>query len=157
MESNVEIDNIEYKLLGFEKNQNLVIIMVISTGKVIKLKINEILRSQIIDDPSKTETKDIYRKYYSGGEALTTYEINDRHEKTWMAYAAMNLTLFALYIFPNIAATKLVYIASFDITITPGVFIYPLTFLVVDILNESYGLRLARRAILFAFASNALF
>lgn len=155
MESNVEIDNIKYKLLGFEKNQNLVIIMVISTGKVIKLKINEILRSEIIDDLSKAETKDIYRKYYSGGAALTTYEINDRHEKSWMAYVALNLTLFALYIFTNIAATKLVYIASLDITITPGVFIYPLTFLVVDILNESYGLRLARRAILFAFASNA--
>jgi uncharacterized integral membrane protein (TIGR00697 family) len=30
-----------------------------------------------------------------------------------------------------------------------------LTFLIVDLLNESYGLRLARRAILFAFASNA--
>lgn len=155
MESNVEIDNIKYKLLGFEKNQNLVIIMVISTGKIIKLKINEILRSEIIDDLSKAETKDIYRKYYSGGAALTTYEINDRHEKSWMAYVALNLTLFALYIFTNIAATKLVYIASLDITITPGVFIYPLTFLVVDILNESYGLRLARRAILFAFASNA--
>ena len=155
MESSVEIDNVKYKLLGFEKNQNLVIIMVISTGKIIKVKINEILRSEIIDDLSKAETRDIYRKYYSGGAALTTYEINDRHEKSWMAYVALNLTLFALYIFTNIAATKLVYITSLDITITPGVFIYPLTFLVVDILNESYGLRLARRAILFAFASNA--
>jgi uncharacterized integral membrane protein (TIGR00697 family) len=155
MESSVEIDNVKYKLLGFEKNQNLVIIMVISTGKIIKVRINEILRSEIIDDLSKAETRDIYRKYYSGGAALTTYEINDRHEKSWMAYVALNLTLFALYIFTNIAATKLVYIASLDITITPGVFIYPLTFLVVDILNESYGLRLARRAILFAFASNA--
>lgn len=34
-------------------------------------------------------------------------------------------------------------------------FIYPLTFLIVDLLNEFYGLRLARKAILFAFASNA--
>lgn len=30
-----------------------------------------------------------------------------------------------------------------------------MTFLIVDLLNESYGLRLARRAIYFAFASNA--
>lgn len=155
MENTNEIDNSKYKLLGFEKNKNLVIIMVISTGKIIKLKLSEALRSEIMDNLSKMEMKDIYRKYYSGGTALTTYEINDRHERSWMTYVALNLLLFALYIFTNIAATKLVYIALFDIVVTPGVFLYPLTFLVVDILNESYGLRLARRAILFAFASNA--
>lgn len=63
--------------------------------------------------------------------------------------------LFALYIFTNVAAAKLVYLEYFDIVVTPGVFLYPLTFLIVDLLNESYGLRLARRAIFFAFASNA--
>lgn len=156
MENTNEIDNSKYKLLGFEKNKSLVIIMVISTGKIIKLKLGEALRSEIMDNLSKMEMKDIYRKYYSGGTALTTYEINDRHERSWMTYVALNLLLFALYIFTNIAATKLVYIELFDIVVTPGVFLYPLTFLVVDILNESYGLRLARRAILFAFASNAL-
>ncbi|WP_415768040.1 queuosine precursor transporter [Pseudomonas sp. LB3P38] len=155
MANNNEDENSKYKLLGFEKNKNLVVIMIISTGKIIKIKLDEILRSEIIDNLSKMEIKDIYRKYYSGGAALTTYEMNDRHEKSWMTYVALNLLLFALYIFTNVAATKLVYIESFDIVVTPGVFLYPLTFLVVDILNESYGLRLARRAILFAFASNA--
>jgi hypothetical protein len=155
MENINEVENSKYKLLGFEKNKNLVIIMVISTGKIIKLKLGEVMKSEIMDNLSKVEIKDIYRKHYSGGTALTTYEINDRHERSWMTYVALNLLLFALYIFTNIAATKLVYIALFDIVVTPGVFLYPLTFLVVDILNESYGLRLARRAILFAFASNA--
>ena len=98
----------------------------------------------------------MYRKFYSGGAALTAYEINDRQEKSWVTYVALNLLLFALYIFTNVAATKLVYIKSLDIVVTPGVFIYPLTFLIVDMLNEFYGLRLARKAILFAFASNAL-
>jgi uncharacterized integral membrane protein (TIGR00697 family) len=152
---NNEAENSKYKLLGFENNKNLVIIMVISTGKIIKIKIGEILRSEIIDNLSKPEIKDIYRKYYSGGSALTAYEMNDRNERSWMTYVALNLLLFALYIFTNVAATKLVYIEPFDIVVTPGVFIYPLTFLVVDILNEYYGLRLARRAILFAFSSNA--
>lgn len=155
MENRIELENSKYKLLGFEKNKNLVIIMIISTGKIIKVRLGEILKSEIIDNLNKVEIKDIYRKYYSGGTALTTYEMNDRHERSWMTYVALNLLLFALYIFTNVAATKLVYIELFDITVTPGVFLYPLTFLVVDILNESYGLKLARRAILFAFASNA--
>lgn len=155
MAINNEAENSKYKLLGFEKNKNLVVIMVISTGKIIKIKISEVLKSEIIDNLSKLEIKDIYRKYYSGGTAPTTYEMNDRNERSWMTYVALNLLLFALYIFTNVASTKLVYIKLFDIVVTPGVFLYPLTFLVVDILNESYGLRLARRAILFAFASNA--
>lgn len=154
MENN-KTENSKYKLLGFEKNKSLAVIMVISTGKVLKLNLGEVMRSEIIDNLSKVEIKDIYRKYYSSGTVLTTYEMNDRHERSWMIYVALNLLLFALYIFTNVAATKLVYIELFDIVVTPGVFLYPLTFLIVDILNESYGLRLARRAILFAFASNA--
>ncbi|MCY1390824.1 hypothetical protein D9M71_56470 [compost metagenome] len=130
--------------------------MVISTGKIVKIKLSQLLSSEIIDDLSKVEVKEIYRKYYSGGVAVTTYEINDRHERSWMTYVVLNMLLFALYIFTNIAATKLVYWERFDIIVTPGVFLYPLTFLIVDLLNESYGLRLARKAIMFAFASNAL-
>lgn len=149
------LENSKYKLLGFENRKNLAVVMVVSTGKIVKIKLGELLKSEIIDNFSKVEIKDVYRKFYSGGSALTAYEINDRHEKSWMTYVALNLVLFALYIFTNVAAAKLVYIAYFDVVVTPGVFLYPLTFLVVDLLNESYGLRLARRAILFAFASNA--
>lgn len=86
---------------------------------------------------------------------MSVYDVSDRHERSWMAYVVLNLALFALYIFTNVSAAKLVYIEALDVTVTPGVFLYPLTFLIVDILNESYGLRLARRAIYFAFASNA--
>lgn len=153
---NSEVENSKYKLLGFEKNKNLVIIMVISTGKIIKIKIGEVLRSEIIDNLNKLEIKDIYRKYYSGGTAPTTYEMNDRNERSWMIYLVLNVLLLSLYIFTNIAATKLVYLQWFDLVIPPAVFLYPLTFLVVDLLNETYGLRLARRALLFAFSSNAL-
>lgn len=149
-------ENSRYKLLGFENSKGLAIIMIVSTGKITKVKLNDLLRSEIVDDLSRSEIKSVYRKFYSGGAALTSYEINDRHEKSWMIYVALNLLLFALYIFTNVAATKLVYIESIDVVVTPGVFLYPLTFLVVDMLNEFYGLRLARKAILFAFASNAL-
>ncbi|MBV4520952.1 queuosine precursor transporter [Pseudomonas sp. SWRI74] len=148
-------DNSKFKLLGFENKKSLAVIMVVSTGKVVKVKLRDLLKSEVMDDFSKVEVKDVYRKFYSGGGAITAYEISDRHERSWMAYVVLNLLLFALYIFTNVAAAKLIYLEYFDVVVTPGVFLYPLTFLIVDLLNESYGLRLARRAIYFAFASNA--
>lgn len=148
-------ENSSYRLLGFEKSNSLALVMVVSTGRIIKIKLAELMKSEVMDNFNKVEIKDVYRKFYSGGSALTAYEIADRHERSWMTYVALNLMLFALYIFTNVAAAKLVYLEYFDIVVTPGVFLYPLTFLIVDLLNESYGLRLARRAIFFAFASNA--
>jgi uncharacterized integral membrane protein (TIGR00697 family) len=149
-------ENSKYKLLGFESNKSLAVIMVISTGKILRVKLNELLKSEILDNLSKVEIKDVYRKFYSGGAALTAYEVNDRHERSWLTYVVLYLLLFALYIFSNVAATKLVYLERFDVVVTPGVFLYPLTFLIVDLLNESYGFKLAKKAILFAFSSNAL-
>ena len=152
---NSGVENSKYKLLGFENDKSLAVIMVISTGKVVKVKLGEVLKSEILDNLNKAEIKDIYRKYYSRGSALTAYEITDRHERSWIIYVTLNLLLFTLYIFANVAAAKLVYFERFDVVVTPGVFLYPLTFLIVDLLNEFYGFRLARKAILFAFASNA--
>lgn len=151
----VDSEDSGFKLLGFENSKNLAVIMVVSTGKIVKIKLCDLLKSELLDNLSKIEIKDIYRKFYSGSTALTAYEISDRNERSWMTYVALNLTLFALYVFTNIAAAKLIYIEYFDVVVTPGVFLYPLTFLIVDLLNESYGLKLARRAIYFAFASNA--
>ncbi len=150
-----DCENSKYKLLGFESNKSLAVIMVISTGKVIKVKLGEVLKSEIIDNLNKSEIKDLYKKYYSAGAALTTYEMQDRHERSWMVYVVLNVFLLALYVFTNIAATKLVYFQMFDLVLPPAVFLYPLTFLIVDLLNETYGLRLARRALIFAFVSNA--
>ena len=155
MGSSGEVENSKYKLLGFENDRNLAVIMIISTGKVIKIKLGELLKSEILDDLNKAEIKNIYRKFYSRGDVLTAYEIADRHEGSWVVYVVLNLLLFTLYIFTNVAAAKLVYIGQFDFVITPGVFLYPITFLVVDLLNEFYGFKLARKAIFFAFLSNA--
>jgi uncharacterized integral membrane protein (TIGR00697 family) len=149
------LDNRRYKLLGFENGKSFAVIMIISTGKIVKIKLSELLRSEILDDLSKAEVKEVYKKFYSRGAAPTAYEIADRHEGLWIVYVALNLLLFTLYVFANIAAAKLIYVKQFDIVVTPGVFLYPLTFLIVDLLNEFYGLRLARKAILFSFAGNA--
>ena len=156
MVSSCEAENSKYKLLGFENNKSLAVVMVISTGKIIKVKLGELLKSEIIDDLNRAEIKVVCKKYYSGCPALTTYDMDDRNERSWMVYVVLSFLLFALYVFTGIAATKLVYLKEVDLIIPPAAFVYPLTFLVVDLLNETYGLRLARKALLFSFVGNAL-
>ncbi|KAE9657972.1 queuosine precursor transporter [Pseudomonas fluorescens] len=151
-----EIENSKYKLLGFENDKRLAVIMIIATGKIIRVKLSEVLNSEIMDNLNKMEVKNLYKKYYSQAGTVTAYDLNDRNESSWMVYIVLNLLLFTFYIFTSIAATKPIYIESLDIIVTPGTFLYPLTFLIVDLLNENFGLRLARKAILFAFASNAM-
>ncbi|MGE7958466.1 queuosine precursor transporter [Pseudomonas sp. NPDC089530] len=151
-----ELENSKYKLLGFENNKSLAVIMIIATGKVIKIKLSEVLNSEIMENLNKMEVKNIYKKFYSQGGVLTAYDLSDRNESSWMVYIILNLLLFTFYIFTSIAATKPIYLESLGIIVTPGTFLYPLTFLIVDLLNENFGLRLARKAIFFAFASNAL-
>lgn len=107
MDCSVERENTKYKLLGFENGKSLAVIMVIATGKIIKIKLSEVLNSEIMDNLNKIEVKNLYKKFYSQGGSLTAYEINDRHESSWMIYIILNLMLFTLYIFTSIAATKL--------------------------------------------------
>lgn len=156
MNCKCEADNSRYKLLGFENNRRSVIIMVVATGKVIKVKMAPLLNSSIMDDLSSVEIKTIYKKFYSQENPVTAYDFKDRHERSWMIYVVLNLMLFTLYMFTNIAATKPIFLEWPGVVVTAGAFLYPLTFLVVDVLNEFYGLRLARRAIFFAFLSNAI-
>ena len=56
-----QVENSMYKLLGFENSKSLAIIMVISTGKVLKLKLSDLLKSEIIDNLNKKDIKDVYR------------------------------------------------------------------------------------------------
>ena len=96
----------KYKLLGFENNKNLAVIMIIATGKVIRIKLNEVLNSEIMDNLNKMEIKNLYKKFYSQGGAVTAYDLNDRNENSWMIYIILNLLLFTFYIFTSIAATR---------------------------------------------------
>lgn len=151
-----EAENSRYKLLGFDNHKSRVIVMVVATGKVIKVKLSELISSEVMDNFNPAEVKTIHKKLYSQEGSVTAYDLKDRHERSWMIYVVLNLLLFTLYIFTSIAATKPIFLEWPGIVVTPGAFLYPLTFLIVDVLNESYGLRLARRAIFFAFVSNAL-
>lgn len=151
-----EAENSRYKLLGFDNHKSRVIVMVVATGKVIKVKLSELISSEVMDNFNPAEVKTIHKKLYSQEGSVTAYDFKDRHERSWMIYVVLNLLLFTLYIFTSIAATKPIFLEWPGIVVTPGAFLYPLTFLIVDVLNESYGLRLARRAIFFAFVSNTL-
>lgn len=134
------VENSKYKLLGFENDKRLAVIMVIATGKVLKIKLSEVLSSEMMDNFNKMEIKNLYKKFYSQGGTLTAYDINDRNENSWMIYIILNLLLFTFYIFTSIAATKPIYLESLGIIVTPGTFLYPLTFLIVDLLNENFWL-----------------
>ncbi|ABK75782.1 membrane protein [Mycolicibacterium smegmatis] len=71
------------------------------------------------------------------------------------AYYPMFVAVFtALVIISNVTATKGV---AFGPIITDGGFIvFPLTYVIGDVLSEVYGFKAARRAILLGFAMNAL-
>jgi uncharacterized integral membrane protein (TIGR00697 family) len=69
-------------------------------------------------------------------------------------YPVLVAVFTALVIISNVNATKGV---AFGPIITDGgFFLFPLTYIIGDVLSEVYGFRAARRAILLGFAMNAL-
>lgn len=54
-----EIENSKYKLLGFENDKRLAVIMIIATGKIIRVKLSEVLNSEIMDNLNKMEVKNL--------------------------------------------------------------------------------------------------
>ncbi|MDX1885763.1 queuosine precursor transporter [Mycolicibacterium sp. 120270] len=69
-------------------------------------------------------------------------------------YAALAAVFTALVIISNVTATKGV---AFGPIITDGGFIvFPLTYVIGDVLSEVYGFKAARRVIFLGFAMNAL-
>ena len=69
-------------------------------------------------------------------------------------YPIVVVVFVSLLLISNIGAVKL--IAFGPIITDGGVFLFPLVYIVGDILSEVYGFKAARRAILLAFAMSAL-
>ncbi len=67
------------------------------------------------------------------------------------------MALSVIYIFSTLCGVKPIQIPALNLITPPAIFIYPLTFILVDILNEFYGLRLARRTIIISFMANLIF
>lgn len=150
--------NQKFKLLGFTRHGTIAAnVMVLATGKTITMGLNELADSEISEDLSRHELQALYRKLYGNNQQQTAYELSDRHERSWYAYLIITVALSVIYIFSTLCGVKPVQIPTLGLIIPPAIFIYPLTFILVDILNEFYGLRLARRAILVSFMANLIF
>ncbi len=73
-----------------------------------------------------------------------------KRQAATFGYFDLILTLFvAFLLISNIAATKLIAIGPF--IMDGGVILFPLTYIIGDIITEIYGLKAAKRAILTAF------
>ncbi|MNG55688.1 hypothetical protein D3C79_213790 [compost metagenome] len=150
--------NQKFKLLGFTRHGTLAAnVMVLATGKTITMGLNELADSDISEDLSRHELQALYRKIYGNNQQQTAYELSDRHERSWYAYLIITVALSVIYIFSTLCGVKPIQIPALNLITPPAIFIYPLTFILVDILNEFYGLRLARRTIIISFMANLVF
>ncbi len=92
-------------------------------------------------------------------DGVTGTDIDTQHHRGFALvgsayYPALVAVFTALVIISNVTATKGV---EFGPIITDGGFIvFPLTYVIGDVLSEVYGFRAARRAIFLGFAMNAL-
>jgi uncharacterized integral membrane protein (TIGR00697 family) len=81
--------------------------------------------------------------------------------RSW--YAPLVGLFTALLVISNVSAVKLIGLgtvdllgARFDVTVDGGVFLFPVTYILGDVLAEVFGFKATRRAILLGFACSAL-
>ncbi len=150
--------NQKFKLLGFTRHGTIAAnVMVLATGKTITMGLNELADSEISEDLSRHELQALYRKLYGDNKQKTAYELSDRHATLSVRlpdyYRGAQRDLYFL----NAVRRQADQIPVLNLITPPAIFIYPLTFILVDILNEFYGLRLARRTIIISFIANLTF
>ncbi|OON41759.1 hypothetical protein BTJ39_00930 [Izhakiella australiensis] len=152
------IGNKKYKLLGFNRSDIITAnVMVLSTGKHINIRLQDLEDSEITEDFNRNELKALYRRLYGDKDIVTSYDLGDRHERSWYAYLIISITLSVIYILSTVSGVKPILIPVVNFVIPPAIFFYPLSFILVDIINEFYGLRMARRTIFISFTSNIVF
>ncbi|SHO54501.1 queuosine precursor transporter [Vibrio quintilis] len=149
--------NKKYKLIGFSKHPEQVAnVMVLATGKQLSIPLAEIFNTTVADDLNHTETKEVCRKLYSSKGFKGAYEIKERKEIYWITFAMITTMLSALFTLSNISGVKPIEVGS-GFVVPFAIFLYPISFVLVDILNEFYGLRMARTAIVLSTVINICF
>ena len=149
--------NQKFKLLGFTRHGTIAAnVMVLATGKTITMGLNELADSEISEDLSRHELQALYRKLY--GDNKQNRLRAQRSPRTLLVrlpdyYRGAQRDLY----FSTLCGVKPIQIPVLNLITPPAIFIYPLTFILVDILNEFYGLRLARRTIIISFIANLTF
>ncbi|PIJ48599.1 hypothetical protein BL250_15430 [Erwinia sp. OLTSP20] len=150
--------NKKYKLLGFSRSDTITAnVMVLATGKHISIGLPELESSEIMEDLNRNEIKALYRRLYGDSNTITSYELGDRHERSWYAYLIISVTLTMIYMLSTVGGVKPILIPVVNFVVPPAIFFYPVSFILIDIINEFYGLRMARRTIFISFISNILF
>ena len=151
-------ENKKYKLIGFNRSDIITAkVMVLATGKHISIGLQDLESSEIADDFNKNELKALYRRFYGDKNTITSYDLSDRHERSWYAYLIISVALTVVYILSTVSGVKPILIPVVHFIIPPAIFFYPLSFILVDIINEFYGLRMARRTIFISLISNIFF
>ena len=150
--------NQKFKLLGFTRHGTIAAnVMVLATGKTITMGLNEAGRQRNIRRSEPARAAGAVPQTLWRQQTKTAYELSDRHERSWYAYLIITVALSVIYIFSTLCGVKPIQIPVLNLITPPAIFIYPLTFILVDILNEFYGLRLARRTIIISFIANLTF
>ncbi|MFW7526191.1 queuosine precursor transporter [Vibrio ostreicida] len=148
--------NQKYKLIGFnESPQLLARVMIKGTGKVADIPAQELLNSEVADDLNRNELVEVCKKAYSNNRFEGAYELEDRRETYWVSYSLLVLCLCSLFTLSNIMGIKPIEVFDTGMIVPAAIFLYPLSFIFVDILNEFFGLRLARKAIIQSTVVNA--
>jgi len=151
-------ENKKYKLIGFNRSDIITAnVMVLATGKHISIGLHDLESSEIADDFNKHELKALYRRFYGDKNTITSYDLSDRHERSWYAYLIISVALTVVYILSTVSGVKPILIPVVHFIVPPAIFFYPLSFILVDIINEFYGLRMARKTIFISLISNILF
>lgn len=146
----------KYKLLGFKRGKEIkATILINATGKTFTAPVKYISQSEIIENLSHFECREIYRKLYSSEKSSSYYEVTERDEKNWFTYFYLSLFFSILLITSNTIGIKP--IEAFGLIVPSAIFIFPFTYVISDMLNEFYGLRFARKTINAAFLNNIIF
>nr|WP_253816637.1 MULTISPECIES: queuosine precursor transporter [Vibrio] len=130
-------------------------VMIRGTGKVVNMPAKDLISSEVADDLNRNELVEVCKKVYSKSSFEGAYELEDRHESYWMSYSFLVLCLCSLFTLSNITGIKPVEIFNTGLIVPAAIFLYPISFIFVDILNEYFGLKLARKAIIQSTVVNA--
>ncbi|KXO06648.1 putative preQ0 transporter [Moritella sp. JT01] len=153
--------NRKYKLIGFtytiDTTDVKANIMVLSTGKIVTISCEKLEKNDMSDDLNRHELNQIHKKIYSHTSTVTSYDIKDRKESYWLLYTILSLLLTVVFICSSITGIKPVEFTSINVIMPAALLIYPFTFILIDTLNEFYGIHLARISIILTLLMNTLF
>ncbi|MCI5866591.1 MAG: queuosine precursor transporter [Methanosphaera sp.] len=72
-------------------------------------------------------------------------------------YIFLSVIFTVAFITANVLVVKIIDLHLFNITIPAGILIYPLVFIITNVITEIYGERVAQRTLLIGMAANIIF